>query len=198
MGEYIETASGRVVKIGTAETLYYTLPALRQLVADGARRHPGNLEPRDYLNPAHGWHYRFPWPDEAGTGDDLDRACIVRVPLRWWHGLEHGPVAVQLTPRGVTLERSAYTVTAWLSCPLSDNPPETAGRPIPQTVAVCAQKQVDGHLWTLCRCPYCGRLWRLDHDRAAALIAHMRDAYAGDDWTLLIADLMEAGYTVEP
>lgn len=198
MGEYIETADGRVIKIGTCEDLYYTLPALRLLVADGARRHPGNLAPAEYLNPAHGWRYRFPWPDEAGTGDDLDRACIVRVPLGWWHGLEHAQIAARLMPRGVTLERSAYTVTAWLPCPLSANPPDTAGRPVAQIVGIRAQRQIAGQIWTVASCPYCGNLWRLDYDHAAALIAHMRDIYSSDDWTLKIADLVEAGYLAQP
>ncbi len=205
MGEYIQRADGVVIKIGTCEDLFYvSLPYLRQLVAEGAQKYPGNLAPSEYLDPSPGWRYRFPWPDEAGTGDDHKRARVVTVPPGWWAGLEdHAEVSHYMTPIAYGRNTSGYAVSIRTACPLSETPPAT-WQPVPQIVEIYEQKQVDGLLWTVCRCPYCGNLWRMEPGRAADLVAHLRTAYGdairqrvpADDWTLLIADLVEAGYTL--
>lgn len=196
MGEYIMLASGEHVKIGTCEDLFYiSLPRLRREVEAGATECIGNLPPVDYLDPAGGWRYRFPWPDEDGTGADYMRAMVVPTPPAWFperehDRLAHGVSAISQRPAG------GYRVTIWTPCPLSGEPMECSS--VPQIVEIYEQKQVDGLVWTIARCPYCGALWRVPPAQAGELVAHLRTSFPRDVWTLKVAELIAAGYEVQP
>ena len=203
MGEYIQRADGVVIKVGTLEDLFYvSLSYLRKLIDEGATKYMGNLPPAEYLDPAGGWRYRFPWPDEAGTGDDYNRAHVVTVPDGFYDESEHQEIAHYLKPKSYGRDAGGYGVNVFTACPLSATPPTCSQ--VPQITEIYEQKQVDGLLWTVYRCPYCGGLWRMPPEQAAALVTHLRAAYGperrqrvpADDWTLKIADLIEAGYVV--
>ena len=66
MGEYVKI-EGKPVKLGTCEDLYYYTRTELERLLPMAEEVPGNLPPLQYLEPSHGWRYRFPFPDEAGT-----------------------------------------------------------------------------------------------------------------------------------
>lgn len=199
MGEYIQLASGELFKLGTCEDLFYvSLPALRRMVASGAKEAIGSDSPAEYLNPKHGWRYRFPWPDEAGIGDDYNRAYVVRAPAGLLDLVDHDEIGHSLYPQAWRRPDygGGYHVVVKTACPLSPTPPDCGE--VPYIVEVYEQKQVDGLVWVVCRCPYCGALFRVPPDKAAELVAFLRREYASDAWTLKIAALIEQGYQVTP
>jgi hypothetical protein len=85
MGEYIKHAQLGEIKLGTCENLYYishrkyaesyNLGLFSEL--------QGNGSPDDYLNPKHGFRFRFPFPDEddttLGDYDDFDRGELFTI-----------------------------------------------------------------------------------------------------------------------
>ena len=197
MGEHIQLANGQMFKLGTCEDLFYvSFARLQQIVADGAKGL--DTDPVEYLNPASGWRYRFPWPDEQGTGDDYNRAEVVTVPDGFYDDLEHERVSTYIVPisRRGHAGGGGYGVSLFNACPLSGEPVESSK--VTRIVEIYEQRQIDGLLWVVCRCPYCGKMFRLPPDEAAELVAHIRREYARDTWTLKIADLVEAGYQVTP
>jgi hypothetical protein len=201
MGEYIQLADGEVVKVGTCEDCYYaTLDQLRAAVADGARKVPGNLPPADYLDPAGGWRYRFPFPDETGVRIGYhkiyDRGVTVEVPPELLTTGEHGTRWLYMaTVASPGPERDRFACNVEVGCPLNPDPahrPQTS--PVRPALQVVQQKQVDGQLQTVVRCPYCGALWRLSGAEAAALVADLRTRYADDKLVLSIAETITRGY----
>lgn len=193
MGEYIQLVSGELVKLGTCEDLFYVTHAwVKQQVEAGAKGQ--NCPAAEYLNPKHGWRYRFTWPDEDGRGDDYNRAHVVTAPAGLYADVEHYRVSHFATPisqRGKL--GGGYGVSIFTACPLSKDPPECSS--VPGIVEIYEQRPIDGRLWVVCRCPYCGAMFRLPPDQAAELVAHIRRAYPRDAWTLTIADLIEQGYS---
>ncbi len=202
MGEYIQLATGEVVKVGTLEDCYYTTFGwLRAAVAAGAKQVPGNLPPADYLNPAYGWRYRFPFPDETmhsvGTVSDYNRGVTVSIPAALLHS-DHDQVVVHLFTLGQRnlVSGDPYLLAMRVGCPLDPDPAQRPATTAPaQPVAqVLQQKQVEGALWVVLRCPYCGVLWRVPPSDGATLVAHLREQYTGDRFVLAIADEIERGY----
>lgn len=176
MGEFIQI-DGDEFKIGTLEDLYYvTYAELRALVESGrARRVGGNLDPSEYLNPARGFRYRFPFPGEEGTTPDEkwryghDRGVNVPAPAELFDGITHDGLALAVNWTG-----GGGGLNYYAPCPYdpgndsehwSNNPAA-----IPRVVQVIQQKQVGGQLWTVVRCPYCGCAWRLEPAAARALV----------------------------
>src|SRR3954469_12452711 len=92
MGEYIKL-NGQSVKLGTCEDLYYaTYDQIQDAVNSGAEKQEGNLPPPDYLAAAHGWRYRFPFPDEnipIGTHRNFARGVLFPVTTDFATNLEH-------------------------------------------------------------------------------------------------------------
>ena len=184
MGEYIQFAGQ--IKLGVCQDLFYTsFDAVRRMVAGGAAQVPGNHEPAQYLNERYQWRYRFPWPDEpGGIGENYERAMAVEAPPGLIELLkadwDHSPMRWFVQPHsgapGVSLSADCPQVAA------------------PTWVEVYLQKQVEGRLWLIVRCPYCHALARLPEAEARMLTAHMRASAAGDAFKLAVADRIEAGY----
>ena len=184
MGEYIRFG-GDTIKLGTCQDLFYTsFDAVRRMVAGGAAQVPGNHEPAQYLNERSQWRYRFPWPDEPnGIGANYERVMAVEAPgliealkADW----DHGNTRWYLQPAS-----GAPGVSLSADCPQVD---------APTWVEVYLQKQVEGRLWLIVRCPYCHALARLPEAEARMLTAHIRAVAAGDAFKLAVADRIEAGY----
>lgn len=198
MGEYMTLASGEYVKLGTCEDLFYiSLDRLRREVQAGARECIGSLPPADYLDPAGGWRYRFPWPDEDGMGDDHNRAMIVTTPAAWFPEREHDTITRTVKPISQRPYGGGYLVNIETPCPLSGEPMQCST--VPQIVEIYEQKQVEGLVWLIARCPYCGALWRVPPQEGRELWEHMlanQDAH--DDWMFRVAQLIAAGYEVQP
>ena len=107
MGEYIQLSSEQYPrKIGTCENLYYVRHAQLKAWVEGgvAVRQPGNLEPAAYLDPANGFRFRFPFPDEDDThlsvADDrfdFNRGYgVANAPYFLLNGTEHGNAHAQI------------------------------------------------------------------------------------------------------
>jgi hypothetical protein len=206
MGEYIQLANGEVVKVGTCEDCYYsTLEQLRAAVDGGAVKVSGNLEPAEYLKPQHGFRYRFPFPDERrmaiGTHDPYDRGVTVEIPETLLH-TDHDVVRLRMYAKGAERDRTpfdpyTYGLQVTVGCPFN---PDPAQRPQTSEVVpvaqVVQQKQVEGALWVVLRCPYCENAWRVSPDDGATLVAHLRERYAQDRFILDIAAEIERGYRV--
>lgn len=187
MGEYIQFA-GQHVKLGTCQDLYYaSFDAVRRMVNGGAEHVPGNCQPAEYLNERLNWRYRFPWPDEpAGMGDNYERVLPVPVPAWLARPLgkdwDHYTVRWYLEPAGVP------GVSLGADCPQAS---------APAWVEVYLQKQIEGRLWLVVRCPYCHALARLPEEEALQLTAHARRELADDAFVMAVCDRIEAGYRVQ-
>jgi hypothetical protein len=195
MGEYID-CNGEHIKLGTCENLYYaTYDELKYMVENGARQLPGNLPPHEYLDPSVCWRYRFPFPND--DRDDFDKGVIITAPAGWEMG-DHDTVCLSLHARD-----GSHGINVFVPCPLSkDAKPETYSHttgPTAPILEIVQQRIVDGHLWTVVRCPYCQQRWRLSPDEAARLVAHIRQDYhekycTSSSYYLTIADRIEEGY----
>ena len=182
MGEYI-LVNGRHFKLGTCQDLFYvSFDGLRRMVAAGAQPAPANDEPAEYLNEAGKWRYRFPWPDEDGIGDDYERALPLPVP---------GGLATALTA-GWEHWKVRYTPPAGVE--FGDDCPQASA---PAVVEVYLQKQIEGRLWLIIRCPYCHALARLPEAEAIELTDHARRELADDAFVMAVCDRIEAGYQVQ-
>lgn len=174
MGEYL-SINGERIKIGTCEELTDArLSQLQALKPHEVMRLEGNLPLAEYLNPAHGWFYRFPFPDEddKGIGEfkDLDRGWIVKLspelsPTLW---AEMGEWEHYRIAHNCHIGFS-YGFNVTFPCPLSNEFPKNDsvlkgdGYKI---IEVVSQKQVDGEIQVVIRCGYCGALVRFDRDGA--------------------------------
>lgn len=186
MGEYIKLngSDDSSVKLGTCETLgYITYDELKYAVEHGARcAGSGNLEPKEYLDPASGWFYRWPFTSEHTGGvrtpltaerinrRDYERALTVDVtdlPIVIAHESE------------VVFERKCedgFASRVLLPCPQDTEKFEKTGAKRVKygvqgvRIQIAGEKLMpDGTLQTLIRCPTCGALCRLDETEAALL-----------------------------
>ena len=194
MGEYIKF-QGEHVKIGTCEDLYYvTYDQLLDMVQNGAEQAPHNLPPADYLS--NGFRYRFPFPND--DGEDFDKGVVVTAPPEMLSHVQHTRICCPLTPNG-----GGYGINAFVECPMSTeaDPAQFSVGPHTRIVEIVQQKVVDGCLWAVLRCAYCGTRWRLPPDQAIAFVDHIRQAYTDtrsphtyNAYFLTIADRIEGGY----
>ena len=200
MGEYIQLSSEQYPrKIGTCENLYYVRHAQLKAWVEGgiAVRQPGNLEPAAYLDPANGFRFRFPFPDEDDThlsvADDrfdFNRGYgVAHAPYFLLEGTEHGYAHAQIEcPPGMWPKKRLS-----LPCPQrSDGDAATVEFEIVQ------QKPVGDALWLVIRCPYCGGLWSLDAEEGVAIADWMTEQSQGKGEWGEIARRICAGYGFKP
>jgi hypothetical protein len=196
MGEYIQLSGERYPrKVGTCENLYYVRHAqLAEWVAQGiAIRHPGNLEPAAYLDPANGFRFRFPFPDEDSTchlvpGDtfDFNRGYgVSHAPWFLLDGAEHRNVHAQIESRPGMWAKKRLT----LPCPQRSD-----GYAATVEFEIVQQKPVDDALWLVVRCPYCGETWSLDTESGVALADWMTERVQGKGEWGELARRICAGY----
>jgi hypothetical protein len=178
MGEYIRYR-GEDVKLGTCEDLYYvTYEQARQLLTNAAPV-PGNLPPAEYVNPRHGWRYRFPFPEEddraPGTHADHDKGRVVCCPPGALFALppdNHDTLCVSIGLGGVR-GSGGCNVNTRVACPASGmlKPHSPIGS---WPVEIVQQPlMADGSLWTVLRCGWCGEKYRIDRTEAEALAAFL-------------------------
>ena len=188
MGEYLKV-NGKEIKLGTCESMYYVrLQQLQEIEALGiAEQVAGNENVSDYLDPANGYRYRFPFPEEdhtpAGDYENYDKGFAVVVDQKtapqlysFLHGeeWEHSTICHSCNVGG------AYNVNIILPCPLSHDFPKdvkmSSGGPS-NVIEIVQLKQVDGEVWTVIRCGYCKAAIRIDKDGGTELAATL-NAYA--------------------
>lgn len=209
MGEYIRLDEAGHYKLGTCESLYYArFEDLRGWIRDGrAARSSGNLPPAEYAGGA--FRFRFPFPDEDGDeaeriaayGREYDRGLVVPVPAGFDWSDQHMDLTrwVGIGPAGAWAPGAAVSpwdhvgLNVFLPCPWGADAGKLNCSPIPErsVVKLCQQRPIDGQLWAVVGCPFCGVLWRLDSAAAAAWVAFLR---AGHPEFAELARRIEAGY----
>ena len=201
MSELVKHNKYGIMKLGTCQDLYYiTYDQLEKELPNMTQR-PGNLAPKDYLNPRYGFRYRFPFPDEAGlteTHEDFERGFQISIPRNlfpqgaieiahktFYHRIEH---------------KSGYRFTLNTPCPADENGKlefndysNIRGNLI---LEIVQQKIVETRLTTLVRCPFCGAVCRLSEDEITTLynIVHDENLHY-DDMTKQVVSIAKAGYT---
>jgi hypothetical protein len=204
MGEYA-FVDGKSYKMGTCESLYYvTLPRLQEWRKDGRiKRDGGETAPSDWDNGS--YRFRFPFPDED-TADlqavsDYERDLVINVTrFPELADLEHYSMTHSCHSKG-----GGYNINVFHPCPqdekIKDYKTSDTGARI---IGIRAQKPVDGEVWTVISCPYCGAMARLPWEDAVKVVVVVRQ-YADDaekrgdkgkSWYYHeIADRIAAGYT---
>ena len=207
MGEYI-LLDGQAVKLGTLESLYYV--RFTDLVEwiDAGRAAPmaGNLPPAEYLR-GQPFRFRFPFPDEDlatdaqrldAYGSNYDRGVVVIAPAGILDGVEHLDIN-----HWVTAGDSRYGIAMFSPCPAGPDADrgymgvlKLGHKMVPDVtiITVKQQRPVDGRLWVVVGCAWCGALLRLDVEHAAQLAAHISAHYPGDALRQGIAERIMAGY----
>lgn len=197
MGEYIRL-NGDAVKLGTCEDLYYCTFEQLCTFIDAMKKEPHNCDPSDYLKESGGWRYRFPFPDEdeipIGTHDNFDRGHLVELP-------EENPIELEKVQHrqiraDITNARGAKPLS--MCCPFSK---EFDGIGVKyngqKAIEIVQQKQVEGDLWTVCRCPLCDAKFRLPPSEGLWLADYVSKLSTGDDeLTTEIARRIRNGYGV--
>ena len=191
MGEYVKL-NNKIIKLGTCEDLYY---ARFDQIKDNLTmmtKVDGNDEPAGYLDPKNGYRYRFPFPDEDGRKlgeyEKHERGLLVGVSYEVFAGVEHNKICRS------TDCQSGYNVNHYLTCPadpafVQTCSPRTSRAP----VEIVQQKQVDGELWTVCRCGWCRTLFRLPKEQARKLCDCILEQYKDEYWQEVVQRIM-AGY----
>jgi hypothetical protein len=191
MGEYVKLG-GQRIKLGTCEDLYYVRYEQLKRLVFGMEKLGGNDEPEAYLKPEHGFRYRFPFPDEdeilLGMFNAYNRGYLVGVPMDFMADKEHKKICVS------TACQNIYNVNHYITCPADKAWVKTCSdRSELAPLEIIQQKQVDGDLWVVCRCGWCGSAFRLPYEDAVKLTIYMPD----DDFAVEVARRMLSGYGME-
>ena len=206
MGEYI-TMGDDNVKIGTCENLYYA--TLRQLQRCAAP------ERSEYLDPANGYRYRFPFPDERGRRlgdyDNYFRGVLFSIPKHVGIEIGHGKVFYR-TDTGQRDERKGQQPPAVgfeLPCIQSDDFPgkkydwqHTASNTIFEVVQqkiVTDQVKTPGvtEIQVVVRCPYCEELCRLSYEEVEKLVGFVGQCpETFSDLQRQIVEIIAEGYSI--
>jgi len=179
VGEYISVDAIGQIKIGTCESLYYVrYTDLAQWVKEGRAHYViGNDDPAEYLKGA--YRFRFPFPDEDHPdeekrldlyGSNYDRHLTVQVlPEHMYPEAEHMNISHWIRPNayGDFMGGVQYTV----SCPQGQEVHQDLGDR--RFLSIVQQRPVEGRLWTVVACAYCGCLWRLEEASAVRLAEHI-------------------------
>lgn len=197
MGEYI-LLDGQPGKIGTCEDLYYAryTDLVDWLATGRAARMPGNQEPADYL--AGAYRFRFPFPDEDGPAParlatyaaEYDRGVLIPYPPDLLTAdIAHYYAHADFLPY-MRVRTAGYPIRVIqaITCPLAARaesmapefgtlaPPDQSGnrRYVDRGpwVGLVQQRPLDGLLWPVFRCPWCGARWRVEREEAERIAAH--------------------------
>lgn len=177
MGEIIKIA-GVETKLGTCEDLYYIRFAdLKRLRNSGQlRKMDGNLSGAEYLDENNGFRYRFPFPEEddihAGQYSEYNKAQIFGVKKSLLADVKHSNIVYHVSAgaMGRANMGSGYGVNLEHKCPAApDFVRSCSAAPDRLPIAIMQQKQVEGQLWVVCACAYCGAKFRLDKPGAVEL-----------------------------
>ena len=174
MGEYFE---GK--KLGTCENLYYaTFEQIKKLEAD------------KYLNPDHGFRYRFPFSDEQeieiGTYEDFDRGVLFSIEANLGIEITHDKLSIYAQNLPTTKRFYNSGLLGKVDCP---NQNDTL-----LYFEVVQQKQVNGELRTIARCPICGQLCQLSKEEVDILAKKalsLGEQYESEFTTLQIGIIAE-------
>lgn len=164
MGEYVKI-KGQQVKLGTCENLYYTrFNQLKEAVST-MEFCEGNDQPTEYLKESNGFRYRFPFPEEDNLGigeyKDHEKGLLFLADETFSFDVSHSKKCVSTCVQG-----GAYNINHYIACPNSKEWVQTCSARNGFPYLLKQQKQVNGQLWIVCECGYCGQAFRLDEDGA--------------------------------
>lgn len=197
MGEYV-LYRGQPVKLGTCENLYFVRYAdyARMVAAGEVTTWGGSSSPAEYLDGA--FRFRFPFPNEDDlapfTYEDYDRGYLVDVTGApdLVEMAKHLTAGASLHPRG-----GGYNVNVSFPCPQTEDFAAVLSSGISwRILEIVQQRPVEGSLWTVCRCPYCGARWRLDAAHADVLAALLVASATRANFHGGVAERILAGYRV--
>lgn len=186
MGEYVKN-----IKLGTCENLYYTtFQELKRRVNNG-------FPASEYLDPKNGFRYRFPFPDEDhknlfGKYDDYNRGVLFTFPKSVKIELGHDKIFFR---SDMNLQiKDLRPFGFYIPCPQKGEGivPIFDWEKISgvHMFEIVQQKQVEGELQTVVRCPYCGELCRLSLEEIANIVQYVRSSPKGH-FTDLQKDIIE-------
>lgn len=192
MGEYVKD-----IKLGTCENLYYT--TFQEL----KRRTNKGFPAQEYLEPKNGFRYRFPFPDEDhknmfGKYEDYNRGVLITIPKFREIEINHDKMFFRsdMNPQLKGLRPFGF----YIPCPQKDD----GITPIfdwdhiknVHMFEIVQQKQVDGQLQTVIRCPYCGELCRLSLPEISKIVEYMRSSPQGyfTDFQKEVIEIALKGY----
>ncbi len=162
MGEYIKYKD-EDVKLGTCESLYYVrldqLKEARLLM----EKKPGNLDVSGYLDPKNSFRYRFPFPEEdnveIGDFGPYDKGLVIALHPDDWSLADFDHTHMWHSCQPAT---GGYNVNVSFPCPQDAKINKCQHSPITwHIIAIKQQKQIDGEVWTVIGCPYCGSMARI-------------------------------------
>jgi hypothetical protein len=215
MGEYVKL-DGETVKLGTCEDLTdFTFDQFTSLLTKGRlQQEPGNEKPIEYIKG--GYRFRFPFPNEDGDSlgsarrADLDRGLLLSVPKSLDLGFsEHKEICHPVKIKG------GGGLNVFLPCPASK---DWAGAKVRTSVGphsftthddicIVQQRPLDGQLWAVVECAYCGVAARIAEAEAQRLVgfikekhdvcnlpSHELDNKSLHDFWVEIADRIARGY----
>lgn len=211
MGEYIRL-DGEPSKLGTCECLgYWRFEQYASCLTGGRLEHqPGNDEPIEYTKG--GSRFRFPFPNEdsiaPGAFDGLDKGQNILVPKSLGLNIEdHRELCHHVhSPNG------GGGFNLFYPCPASKDwkPGEFRTSVGPHAfethdfLTIVQQRPLDGQLWTVVQCAYCGSTVRVPEEDAHKLTAWIREtpeakaeAVNGQKLWREIADRIDAGYAFD-
>lgn len=163
MGEYVNYKN-QPVKIGTCEDLYYVSFEKYTSMIPLLTQEANNLPPEEYSRDNAGFRFRFPFPDEDKliftNHESYNRGYLFSVSKELALEVEHRTMSISAKCE------NTYNINISIPCPaggkldLKHSPIDN----IPMFVK--QQKLIDGELWVVLECGYCGTKFRLDKEEA--------------------------------
>lgn len=187
MGEYVRY-KGEDVKIGTCETMYYTSYQKFVKALPFMKKIDGNIEPVLYLK-ENGIFWRFPFPQDDNknfgeTDSDYDHSLQIMISKELYESFElqgHANKTISLQPNC-----GGHNINIQIPCPYSEDFKtvksyhKTGGyfegsKGLYALLSLRYQKHIDGKLYPVVECPYCGSMWTVDtREEVAKLIKGIR------------------------
>ena len=203
MGEYVNY-NGNQIKLGVCEDLDYVnfYDYCRMLSEGKLTQVSGNEKPADYIQGP--YRFRFPFPECPGVmdnGPQMDDCVSIIVPKELGLGtdLVHRDMIVTITPAGV--QGGGFNMM--FPCPYDEafTLKTSGGKFYNQssiTLSISQQRPLEGLLWTVLGCGFCGTKVRITGAEAIKLTEHIRSQHTGnmpDDkfWNELCLEILK-GY----
>lgn len=177
---------GNIINIRTCESLYYATYADLKDNINYLEQVSGNAAVEDYLNEKYGFRYRFPFADEKPgiAGYTLyNRGFLVKIPRTRLKNPEAQIYHNRTFFRNENIPGFAYGV--YTPCPTqqSDEVEVMDWSHLRDYLIfeIVQQKQVNGHLETVVRCPFCKNISRFGVDEWTEINAIIQDPANGYD-----------------
>lgn len=178
--------NGNTIKIGSCEDLFYATYADLKNNADCLEQVSGNGPVEDYLNEKFGFRYRFPFADEKpsiGCYTLYERGFLVKI-----RRAQLKDTTAQIYHNRVFTKNEAVPEFAYgfySPCPTQRSEEieiiDWSNLRDYLIFEIVQQKQVNGHLETVVRCPFCKNISRFGVDEWTEINTIIQDPANGYD-----------------